>query len=97
MDEVSIEDLTAVAAALKQWERTQARSVPAKSTKAKEPCVWRRKWQAPVTSSLGVLIIRAQVRAAMDAGLIRRGGGSTDGWHLQVLDGESPYQRPALE
>jgi hypothetical protein len=45
---------------------------------------------------LGVLLIRAQVRAAMDAGLIRRGGGDTAGWETQVLDGWFNDGRQAL-
>jgi hypothetical protein len=95
-NEVSLEDLAAVAAALKQWERTQARSVPAKSTKAKEPPNWHRQHQAKVKLPLWILLAKAAVSEGIASGKIRRGGGSTDGWESQVLDGESPYPRPGL-
>ena len=92
-DEVTSEEINALDAALTQWLRDSGKP---KSSKPPAPRHFRRKWQAPVKSSLGVLIIRAQVRAAMDAGLIKRAGGDTAGWADMVHDGESPFARPAL-
>jgi hypothetical protein len=92
-NEVSLEDLAAVAAALKRWEKRQAQPKP----KRVAPPVWHKQDQVRIKQPLWVLLARSAVAEGVAAGLVRRGGGSTDGWHLQVLDGESPYQRPALE
>ena len=96
MDEVSIEDLAAVAAALKRWEAGKARSMPAKSSKAKPPPNWHRPYQDRIKLPLWKLLARAAVADGIAAGLVRRGGGDATGWEDQVLDGESPYPRPGL-
>ena len=83
-NEVSLEDLAAVAAALKAWERRQAQPKPKKAA----PPVWHRPYQAKVREPLWILLARAAVADGIAAGLVRRGGGDSTGFELQIYDGD---------
>ena len=91
-DEVTIQDLTELSAALTAWERKRAQPKP----KRVAPPVWHRPYQAKVREPLWILLARAAVNEGVAAGLVRRGGGDATGWEDQVLDGESPFPRPGL-
>jgi hypothetical protein len=91
-NEVTIQDLTELSAALTAWERKRAQPKP----KRVAPPVWHKQDQVRIKQPLWVLLARSAVAEGVAAGLVRRGGGSTDGWADQVLCGESPYAKPAL-
>ena len=77
-NEVSLEDLAAVAQALDRWEKNQASR--AKRAKPPEPRNFHRQPQPPVRESLGELLARADAPPPPPL--------DCSGWESQIYDGD---------
>lgn len=91
-DEITAADLAALGKACTAFLRS-----PRRAATPPAPGHWHRPWQPKVRKPLFLLLAQAELRAAIDSGQAKRAGHSTAGWADQVLDGDSPSPKPALE